>query len=60
MIDDGLDIHGKEQPTNTNWDQPLIIAEPEIQVCNTILYHILYHIYTLCDMYIYIYKNMTV
>jgi len=31
MIDDGLDIHGKEH-ANTNWDQPLIVAEPEIQI----------------------------
>ena len=29
MIDDGVN---DLQPSNTNWDQPLIIAEPEIQV----------------------------
>jgi hypothetical protein len=37
MIDDGLDIHDKDQPSNTNWEKPLIIAEPEIQV--SILYY---------------------
>ena len=29
MIDEGVN---ELQPANTNWDQPLIIAEPEIQV----------------------------
>ncbi len=32
MIDEGLDLNSKDQHSNTNWDQPLIIAEPEIHI----------------------------
>ena len=41
MIDEGVN---ELQPANTNWDQPLIIAEPEILV----------YIYILLLGYIYI------
>lgn len=32
MIEDGLDLQSRDHPNNTNWDQPLIVAEPEIKI----------------------------